>query len=106
MARRHYGGYHRHRYRRARSGGIGLLVIAALIGGFFLLRANPALAAKLPAEVRKAIDSVKLPTEIPSIQIPTSLPQLPLAGTGMPQSPSGPSNFGGQTKTSGCQAVN
>ncbi len=117
MSRRHYGHRHGyrsgHRHRRARFGGTGLLLVGALIGGFFLLRSNPALAAKLPPEARKAIDSVKLPTAmpqiklptgLPSIQVPGGLPQLQFPGTSQPSS--GPAQFGSQTKTSGCQAVN
>ena len=101
MARKHHG----HRHRRVRSGGMGvLLLVAALVVGFFVLRSNPALAANLPAEVRRAIDSIKLPTQLPAVQIPTGLPQLPFPATGQPAS--GPAYFGTQTKTSGCQAVN
>lgn len=113
MTKRHRGNRSGRKSQRARFGGTGLLLVAALIGGFFLLRSNPALAARLPPEARKAIDSVKLPTSIPqiklptgmpSIQIPTGLPQIQLPGTGQPASGAG--QFGSQTKTSGCQPVN
>jgi hypothetical protein len=104
MARRHRGHRSGHRSRRGGFGGLALLLIAALIGGFFLVRSNPALAAKLPPEVRKAIDSVKVPTSIPQLQLPTGLPSIQLPGTAQPAA--GPAQLGSQTKTSGCQAVN
>ncbi len=83
----------RRRSSSASSGGLGLLIIAVLIGGFLLLRVDPALAAKLPPQVRTLVDSVPLPTSIPNIQVPA---------IGAPAA--GPASFGKQTKTSGCQA--
>jgi hypothetical protein len=90
----------RHRRRRKGvSGGLGtlLLIAGAVIGAFFLIRSNPALASKLPPEARKFVDSVKVPTGIPEIQIPTGLPAVNLPGS---------SPIGSQTKTTDCQAAN
>jgi hypothetical protein len=87
----------RHRSRKSTSGGLGFLVIVAVIAAFLLLRSNPALASKLPPEARKVVDSIKLPTGIPAFQIPTGIPAIQLPGN---------SHYGAQTKTSGCQAIN
>ena len=95
--------------KRLSNAGIGLAIVAALVGSFLLLRSDPALASKLPPQVSKAIKSVPLPTGIPRVQVPTGLQQIQVP-TGLPQiqlpSVSGLSQFGVQTKTSGCQAMN
>lgn len=95
---------------RSSSGGAVLLIVAVIVGGFFLLRSDPALASRLPAQVNRAIKSVPLPTGLPEIQLPTGVPvqigtpgalpniQLPAVGA-QPQ-------FGSQSKTSGCQVAN
>ncbi len=114
MARRHRFWSGKGKGRRGRGMGL-LLPIAALVGGFLLLRTNPALAAMLPPQARKAVDSVKLPTNMPSIKLPTGIPgfQFPtgIPGLQLPTSltstqASGSTHFGTRTKTSGYQAAN
>jgi len=94
----------RRRSSKTSSGGWGLLLVVALIGAFFLLRSDPALASKLPPQVDTAIKSVPLPTGIPNIQVPTGIPNIQIPSIAAPAS--GPAQFGVQTKTSGCQAIN
>lgn len=85
----------RRRSQTTSAGGLSLLLIAALVGGFLVLRSDPALASKLPPQVTTAIKSIPLPTGIPDLQLPA---------TGQPAS--GPAQIGVQTKNAGCQAIN